>query len=163
MDEIRGLMAQQQAQMAQLQLNLQQPTNAGNDLAFQLAQILRMGPSNTDPREKEENRLVKLSETHWRKHTPLQGRSNFAEWKSNMLIDADYLNAHNILVKTIQMRKCHNSHGMYAVNYSTPEFRTDYLQKSPKPFRPVAYWTHQRYCIDWRFCTAYQRQKDDFF
>lgn len=114
MDEIRQLvvqqqaqMAQQQAQMTQLQLNLQQalanqqqqqPMNAGNDLALQLAQVLQTNQSNIDPKEKEENRLVKLSETHWRKYTPLQGRSNFAEWKNNMLVDADYLNARDVLV-----------------------------------------------------------------
>lgn len=46
----------------------------------------------------EERRLHELAKTHWRDTRRLQGRDNYSEWRKNLLFDADYIGARDVLL-----------------------------------------------------------------
>ena len=60
--------------------------------------LMRWVQSNTNPIEKEEERIVRTSELYWRDHGfKLTGRENFALWQKAILRDAEYIDARNLL------------------------------------------------------------------
>lgn len=49
--------------------------------------------------EREERRLTQLAQTHWRDTKKLHGRDNYSDWRKGILLDADYLDARDILLR----------------------------------------------------------------
>ena len=49
--------------------------------------------------EREERRLMQLAQTHWRDTKKLHGRDNYSDWRKGILLDADYLDARDILLQ----------------------------------------------------------------
>ena len=71
------------------------PHNASNS---SIDDLMRWVQSNTNPIEKEEERIVRTSERYWRNHGfKLTGRENFALWQKAILRDAEYIGARDLL------------------------------------------------------------------
>ncbi|ODM17047.1 hypothetical protein SI65_05760 [Aspergillus cristatus] len=75
-----------------------------NQLIEQLARLFERsdGQSAID---REEKRLHQLAKTHWRETRRLQGRENYSEWRKNLLIDADYIGARDVLLHPDRVSK----------------------------------------------------------
>lgn len=99
-NKMQTALQEQQNQINKLQTALHQSNTTNTGMA-QLASLLQ-SQSLQCTLEKEDNRIKRLTQFHWRDYVPrLVGRDNYTRWRQSILLDAHFIEAKDILVHEI--------------------------------------------------------------